>query len=148
MQYILSLYHIGLIFLVFCIGACVPQHQVRHSMSAKKLNISTSATPEFLDKKISPVSAQSVKEKPEVGFYRPGNDTLFTKPKTVATRVQQDGSIRLNFHKASLPGVVKVILGDMLQAAYMIDPQVQGTVSMQTGQPIHCLLYTSPSPRD
>ncbi|MEM6406110.1 MAG: type II secretion system secretin GspD [Pseudomonadota bacterium] len=70
------------------------------------------------------------------GFYRPGSDQLTAKPHVAAESVQPEGSITLNFHNASLAGVVKIVLGDMLKVNYVLDPGVQGSVSMQTSQPL------------
>ena len=139
MRYLCSPALFTTIFFLFCLllSACSTQQPLRKypPVTQQDSPSITSALP--LNKTTPSATTHSVTKKNNLEFYRPGNDTLFTKPKTVATRVQKDGSITLNFHKASLPGVVKVILGDMLQAAYVIDPKVQGTVSMQTGQPIH-----------
>ena len=67
------------------------------------------------------------------GFYKPGNDVLVRPPATVAAgRTEPDGDVKLNFQNANLLEVVKVILGDMLEANYTVDPAVQGSVTMQT----------------
>ena len=42
----------------------------------------------------------------------------------------------LNFDNAPVTTVAKVILGDILGAGYTIDPRVQGTVSLSSGQPV------------
>lgn len=66
-------------------------------------------------------------------FYKPGNDVLIRPPATVAAgRAEPDGDVKLNFQNANLLEVVKVILGDMLEANYTVDPAVQGSVTMQT----------------
>ena len=58
---------------------------------------------------------------------------VIRKPESIAdAREQSDGDVKLNFQNANLLEVVKVILGDMLQINYVIDPEVQGTVSMQS----------------
>ena len=46
------------------------------------------------------------------------------------------GEVTLNFVDADLREVVKAILGDTLGANYVMDPQVQGTVTLQTSQPV------------
>jgi general secretion pathway protein D len=43
---------------------------------------------------------------------------------------------QLNFDNAPVSTVAKVILGDILSAGYSIDPRVQGTVSLASGQPV------------
>ena len=42
----------------------------------------------------------------------------------------------LNFDNAPVTTVAKVILGDILGSGYTIDPRVQGTVSLSSGQPV------------
>ncbi len=42
----------------------------------------------------------------------------------------------LNFENAPVVTVAKVILGDILQAGYTIDPRVQGTVTLASGRPV------------
>ena len=56
-----------------------------------------------------------------------------SSPTAVAdARPLPDGDIKLNFHNANLLEVVKLVLGDMLKVNYIVDPGVQGTVSMQS----------------
>ena len=42
----------------------------------------------------------------------------------------------LNFENAPVTTVAKVILGDILQVGYTIDPRAQGTVSLSSGRPV------------
>jgi general secretion pathway protein D len=42
----------------------------------------------------------------------------------------------LNFENAPVATIAKVILGDILGASYIIDPRVQGTVTLASGHPI------------
>src|SRR5258707_15088550 len=42
----------------------------------------------------------------------------------------------LNFENAPVTTVAKVILGDILGVGYIIDPRVQGTVSLASGRPV------------
>jgi len=42
----------------------------------------------------------------------------------------------LNFENTPVTTVAKVILGDILQTGYTIDPRVQGTVSLASGRPV------------
>ena len=42
----------------------------------------------------------------------------------------------LNFENAPVATVAKVILGDILNVGYTIDPRVQGTVSLASGRPM------------
>ncbi len=46
------------------------------------------------------------------------------------------GDVTLNFDGTDIREVVKVILGDLLGVNYVLDPSVQGVVSLQTGRPL------------
>ncbi len=46
------------------------------------------------------------------------------------------GDVTLNFDGTDIREVVKVILGDLLGVNYVLDPAVQGAVSLQTGRPL------------
>jgi len=46
------------------------------------------------------------------------------------------GDVTLNFDGTDIREVVKVVLGDLLQVNYVLDPQVQGVASLQTGRPL------------
>ncbi len=58
---------------------------------------------------------------------------------TPARRVPQTpekGDVTLNFENTDIREIVKVILGDLLQVNYVMDPGVRGGVTMQTGRPL------------
>jgi general secretion pathway protein D len=46
------------------------------------------------------------------------------------------GDVTLNFDGTDIREVVKVILGDLLQVNYVLDPGVSGAASLQTGRPL------------
>lgn len=71
------------------------------------------------------------------GFYKPGTGRLVGRQSApIADVAVEEGQIKLNFQNADLLQVVKVILGDMLGATYVVDPAVQGEVTMQTSRPL------------
>ena len=49
---------------------------------------------------------------------------------------EEPGDITLNFENTNIREVVKVILGDLLEVNYLLDPGVQGGVTMQTTRPL------------
>ncbi len=55
-----------------------------------------------------------------------------TPPKVDTT----PGDVTLNFDGTDIREVVKVVLGDLLQVNYVIDPQVTGAASLQTERPL------------
>ena len=60
-----------------------------------------------------------------VGSPRPGGEGPLT-----------ENTVTLNFQGTPLTDVVKVILGDLLGANYVVDPSVRGRVTLQTSHPI------------
>jgi general secretion pathway protein D len=57
------------------------------------------------------------------------------QPGTVQAAANGEG-FELNFENTPVTTVAKVILGDILQTGYTIDPRVQGTVSLASGRPV------------
>ena len=51
-------------------------------------------------------------------------------------KISIEGDVTLNFVDADLREVIRAILGDTLKANYVIDPKVQGLVTLQTSRPI------------
>ena len=42
----------------------------------------------------------------------------------------------LNFENTPVATVAKVVLGDILNVGYVIDPRAQGTISLSSGRPV------------
>jgi general secretion pathway protein D len=61
---------------------------------------------------------------------------VFVKPATIVAPPASPQDIVLNFEGADLREVVRVVMGDMLNENYTIDPKVNGTVTIHTSQPI------------
>lgn len=60
----------------------------------------------------------------------------FVKAPAVSSPAPASGDIALNFEGADLREVVKAIVGDILKETYIMDPRVQGTISLNTNSPI------------
>jgi general secretion pathway protein D len=60
------------------------------------------------------------------------SDVAATRPQPVAT----GNGFELNFENTPVATVAKVVLGDILQTGYTIDPRVQGTVSLVSVRPV------------
>src|SRR6202171_3033594 len=60
------------------------------------------------------------------------SDVAETRPQPVAT----GNGFELNFENTPVATVAKVVLGDILQTGYTIDPRVQGTISLVSGRPV------------
>lgn len=73
------------------------------------------------------------------GIY-PGTERLLGDVPAVvgapAITTTPDGDVTLNFVDADLREVIKAILGDTLGVNYIVDPGVQGSVTMQTSRPM------------
>ena len=53
-----------------------------------------------------------------------------------AQQASDSNGYELNFENTPVTGVVKVVLGDILQLGYLVDPRVQGTVTLASGRPV------------
>jgi general secretion pathway protein D len=79
-------------------------------------------------------------EKPERKHEQPriypGSGVFVKSPSKPITKPEGPGEVTLNFENADLREVVKVILGDMLNENYVLDPRVKGAVTVQTSRPL------------
>ncbi len=61
----------------------------------------------------------------------------FARPKPkVEALTTENGDITFSFVEADLRAVLKAVLGDILGRRYVVSPKVQGTVTVQTSQPM------------
>ena len=77
---------------------------------------------------INPSPASSVMVQGSGNFVRSSKEADRVEAKT--------GDITLNSENTSLLEVVKVVLGDLLHENYLMSPDVQGTVTLQTSKPL------------
>ncbi len=84
----------------------------------------------------APVSGEQT-EPPAAGadLYQPGSG-VFVRELRGPDGITKTGEITLNFENTNLLEVVKVILADLLKLNYVIDPGVQGAVTLQTSEPL------------
>lgn len=61
---------------------------------------------------------------------------VFLKAPAAGAPAPVTGDIALNFEGADIREVVKAIVGDILKETYIMDPRVQGTISLNTNSPI------------
>jgi general secretion pathway protein D len=69
----------------------------------------------------------------------PGSDVTVRSPSGAPTRLgglPTQGEVTLNFVDADLREVLRAVLGDTLGRNYVVDPNVQGTVTLRTSRPI------------
>jgi general secretion pathway protein D len=74
--------------------------------------------------------------RPSLGAVYVGTGETSIEAPAVAESASSRDGYDLNFENAPITTVAKVILGDILGAGYIIDPRVQGTVSLSSGRPI------------
>ena len=100
-----------------------------------------------------PVATYYPEPAPEQGeaVFPPGETTPTARQKIVepasgpfiraprparAAATSAEGDITLNFQGTDINEFVKVILSDLLQRSFVIDPEVRGSVTMETAQPL------------
>jgi general secretion pathway protein D len=75
---------------------------------------------------------------PQTYFGAPGSGGVPSSLAGVvgAQPAQNGDGFELNFENTPVTGVVKVVLGDILGLGYLVDPRVQGTVTLASGRPV------------
>ncbi|MFW1677718.1 type II secretion system secretin GspD [Pontibacter sp. JAM-7] len=73
---------------------------------------------------------------PEAEIYESSGVMVDLKSPTLKPVADAEGEITLNFQGAEISEVIKTVLGDILQANYVMDEQVRGTVNLQTSRPL------------
>lgn len=58
------------------------------------------------------------------------------KPASANAKRSSDAGVALNFERASIREVVKVVLGDILKLTYTVEPGVEGEVTINSSEPI------------
>lgn len=77
----------------------------------------------------TPVTRQKIVE--------PASGPFIRAPRSArAAATSAEGDITLNFQGTDINEFVKVILSDLLQRSFVIDPEVRGSVTMETAQPL------------
>ena len=84
---------------------------------------------------LAPPAAGAAPRKP--GIY-PGTGRFISRRAAARPPVgfTAEGDVTLNFADADVREVVRTILGDILKVNYIIDPKVEGTITVQTSRPL------------
>jgi general secretion pathway protein D len=126
--------------LAFALSACAPFPSPRVQLESAEQAARASHLPDVADQ--GEPLAPETREERAAGFYAPGNDRMTARPgptapgPTAPTPGAATDGVTLNFENTSLLEVVKVLLGDLLGRSYVVDPAVQGTVTLQSTTPI------------
>jgi general secretion pathway protein D len=75
------------------------------------------------------------------GAAQPAAASYFGSPVEAVVKASPSGSdggegFALNFDNTPVATVAKVVLGDILNVGYVIDPRAQGTISLSSGRPV------------
>ena len=87
-----------------------------------------------LPKTITPAGVTQQNKLPEPRIFK-GTGT-FIKAKPEIEKTDTASNVVLNFEGADIREIAKVILGDVLQQSYIVDPRVQGSISLRTVRPL------------
>lgn len=82
-----------------------------------------------------PVEAGATPSGPRAEIYR-GSGSMVDLGSATRQADAEEGEITLNFQQMEIAEVVKIILGEILNTNYVLDPNVSGTVSLQTSRPL------------
>ncbi len=96
----------------------------------------TAATPQAPSRGSSEIELGQPEEEKRRPDLQRGHGQFVKPPDSLSRRPSRQGEYTLNFEDADLHEVVKVILGDLLQENYVIDPAVAGTVTIQSSHPL------------
>ena len=123
----------GVCFSAFLLGGCTGSEMrslFGDTISSQKVAATSTENP----KSVSEPSQKIVGQDP-IDEVVNGRSTakLLTRP----LKPTAAGDIQLNFNEVPIKDVVQVVLGDYLGGAYVIDPNVQGTISLTTATPIN-----------
>lgn len=78
---------------------------------------------------------QLQRQSPGSAVY-PGTQRFTAGPRAPGAIASQTNDVTLNFPNADVHEVAKAILGDILGLNYSVDPQVQGSVTVETALPV------------
>ncbi len=82
------------------------------------------------------IFASEEDSQPKSALYQ-GTDTFTSAASWEPTSdIDANGGVTLNLVNASIDDAAKAVIGEVLKSSYVLDPAVQGTVTIQTGRPV------------
>ncbi len=128
--------------LFFLVGACnltqiknhTPESNATESLSVSEVDTIQSVSIEDSDTTESITSpVQQRRQIVEIGTGK-----FISSPSQTDNKYQtnHEGDITLNFQSTDINEFVKVVLGDLLNKNFIIDPKVRGKVTIETGRPL------------
>jgi general secretion pathway protein D len=118
------------------LAACSSAPPVANAESASMRPRAAASAPRLVEPAPEPraTEVQTRQEKQSVVL---GNDRLINiKPSGSNTLAEDVAPISLNFENGDIREIVRNLLSDVLKESFIIDPAVQGTVTIRTAKPI------------
>jgi general secretion pathway protein D len=121
-------------FILLSVSGC----ESRRQDSMYPAPIAGGAAPPEAPQLLSPEGAQNTADGSSVlaPVVERGTGQLIGQQPVPFFETGQDGEVTLNFVNTDIREVIAAILGDALKRTYLIDPRVQGTVTVRTSQPL------------
>ncbi len=93
---------------------------------------------------VSSLPPNETEQKPAIDSSRPTREVIRgtgsfvggTSRRAGSAVLSNDGDISLDFSSVDIRDVIKAVLGDLLRLNYTVDAKVQGTITIQTSQPL------------
>ena len=127
------------------VGACnMFPFQERSESVEQTITTQSSILPETKIETTAPVEQQTTNLSEDIPSYQRqqilemGNGQFVTSPSSIKQPETDvvEGDITLNFQGTDINEFIKVILSDMLNENFVIDPQISGTVTIETSRPV------------
>jgi general secretion pathway protein D len=125
------------VLLTAILTGCV--EQPRRSEIAETIDQVSFAAPSVQPDLGAPGAVTSRPETPEPPLQAqiyPGRSRPARSTASIAQAQRSDDGVQLNFDRAEIREVAKVILGDILRVSYTVDPDVQGEVTLSSSAPL------------
>jgi len=118
--------------------------QERSESVEQTITTQSSTLPETKIETTAPVEQQTTNLSEDIPSYQRqqilemGNGQFVTSPSSIKQPETDvvEGDITLNFQGTDINEFIKVILSDMLNENFVIDPQISGTVTIETSRPV------------
>lgn len=108
----------------------------RSAASAPTLPPVTSSARNTAGAMVDAVTATSRLNAGSLNVTKAGTGVLLKPAPETSIRADQGAPVSLSFENGDIREIVKNLLGDLLGLNYIIDPRVQGTITIRTAQPI------------
>ena len=128
---------IGIAFILSSVVALASCNSATTSSNSGDIDVldkvrSLDTLPRYPQQANAPATSTGQRIQPAVFQGTEVTDISEARPQPVST----GGGFELNFENTPVATVAKVVLGDILQTGYTIDPRVQGTVSLVSVRPV------------